>query len=196
MFTGIIADRGTLVGLRRSSAGMTMSVRTTHARHLKRGSSVAVNGVCLTVILVRASTVQFDVIPETIRTTTLGSLRVRSHVNLELPLRLGDRFDGHIVQGHVDGVGRVVGVRTTPAVGKVVTIQAPTALRRYLLRKGSIAVDGVSLTIASTHGRRFDIALIPETLRRTGLGDLRTGSTVNLEADLALKYLDQVVSKQ
>ena len=147
------------------------------------GASLAVNGVCLTAVSVSDDTVTLDIVPETLQRTNLGELEVGGQVNLERPMPAGGRFDGHIVQGHVDGVGTVTEVATDPDGGVVMTVQVPEALLRYLVEKGSVTIDGVSLTVAALTAEGFTVALIPATLAVTTLRDLRAGDPVNLEGD-------------
>ena len=154
----------------------------------KVGSSIAVSGVCLTVVAVEPGRFSVDAVPETLSRTILGELRVGDPVNLERPLTLEQRLGGHLVQGHVDGVGEVVTV-TPEGDGVRVTIAIPPPLRRYVAEKGSLAVDGVSLTVASAEGDRCDVALIPHTLKVTTSGGYASGTRVNLEVDLLARYL-------
>jgi riboflavin synthase len=152
------------------------------------GGSVAVDGVCLTVTELGPSTFRADVVPETLRRTRLGSLAAGDRLNLEGPLRIGDPVDGHLVQGHVDGVGIVRGVRGD-GNGRWVTVEVDASLAPYLAVKGSVAVNGVSLTIAAAGSRDFSVALIPATLEATNLKDLHEGSQVNLEVDVLARYV-------
>lgn len=155
---------------------------------LRPGESVAVNGVCLTVARLNGSTAGFDVIAETLDKTNLGAVRTGAQVNVERSLRAGDRIDGHFVQGHVDGTGTVLAVRADGADRRL-TIAAPVGIAKYLVTKGSVCVDGVSLTIARLAGREFDVALIPTTLQLTTLGSTKVGDRVNLEADMFAKTI-------
>lgn len=190
MFTGIIRYQGKLTARRGNR--LTFWAPPAVSRRLKPGGSVAVNGVCLTVeVRSKQQGVSISVMPETLRVTTLGRIPLGNPVNLELPLRLGDPLDGHLVTGHVDGVGRVKSV-TRQGNSRTISITAPRALARFLAPKGSIAVDGVSLTIQSTRGTTFTVGLIPETLRRTTLGALKTGNQVNLEVDIVARYVEQL----
>jgi riboflavin synthase len=156
------------------------------------GASVAVNGVCLTVVTADRDRFTADVSGETLAVTTLGNLGVGSRVNLESPLRAGDPLDGHIVSGHVDGVGQVVAVE--PAGRSLtVTIEVPPALARYVATKGSVAVDGVSLTVNTVRGARFTVNVIPHTQQKTVIGDYRAGTAVNIEVDLLARYLERLL---
>jgi riboflavin synthase len=171
---------------------MRLSVRTALAAELGRGDSVAVNGVCLTAVEVGEGSFRADVMAETLRRSSLGPLAEGDEVNLELPLRAGDRLGGHVVQGHVDGLGEVEDVRDD-GFARVVRVGAPPELLRYVVEKGSIAVDGVSLTVAGVDERGFSVALVPETLERTTLGGAAAGRRVNLEVDVLAKYVEKLV---
>ena len=190
MFTGLIRELGVLTRLRHGAGTLQLEVDAPRlSRQVAPTDSVAVNGVCLTVTGVRRGRVSFDVIPETRARTALSRLRPGDRVHLEPSLTLADRLNGHIMLGHVDGVGRVVRRLKRPGM-LVVTIQADAAVRRWLVPKGPVAVDGVSLTVGPTIRRgRFMVFLIPETLRRTTLGDRRVGDLFNLEADYVAKLI-------
>lgn len=187
MFTGIVEAVGTLAEVKATGGGYRVRIHTPLATELKLGDSLAVNGVCLTIILIDGDHVLADVGPETARVTTLGGLRRGQSVNLERPLRFNGRVDGHFVLGHVDSVGSVEDVRPE-AESHWVTIGFPPGLDAYFIRKGSVAVDGVSLTVAGLGERQFDIQVIPFTWQSTTLKLLRTGDKVNLECDLLGKY--------
>jgi riboflavin synthase len=203
MFTGIVEGTGRIRELRRGAPDS--SARASGARlfidagalldgaPLQTGESIAVNGVCLTAVAVALEPGVFaaDLSGETLARTTLGRLAPGAAVNLERPVPVTGRLGGHIVQGHVDGVGRVVALRDE-AEGRRLEIEAPSDLARYIVDKGSIAVDGVSLTVAGTAGRRFGVALIPHTCAVTTLGSLEPGSEVNLEVDILAKYVAQL----
>jgi riboflavin synthase len=158
------------------------------------GDSVAVNGVCLTATAVGDGAFGADVMPETLRRTSLGELAPGDNVNVELPLRAGDPMGGHVVQGHVDGTGTVDSV-TEEGFARLVRVSAPADLLRYVVEKGSIAVDGVSLTVFEMDDDGFTVSLIPETLERTTLGEAAPGRTVNLEVDVLAKYVEKLVAK-
>ena len=194
MFTGLVQDLGTLASLDRSSDGARLTVRTTLAPRIGEGDSVAVNGVCLTAARIAAEAFEAEAMNETLERSSLGSLEVGGRVNLELPLRAGEPFGGHIVQGHVDGVGEVVEA-VPDGFARKVTIVAPPDLLRYVVEKGSIAVDGVSLTVSGIDERSFTVSLIPETLERTNLGVAETGTRVNLEVDVVAKYVEKLVAR-
>jgi riboflavin synthase len=190
VFTGLVADLGTVAAMDASDAGVRLTVRT--ALELREGDSVAVNGVCLTATSLPDGAFTADVMHETLRRSSLGSLEQGSKVNLELPLRADDRLGGHFVQGHVDGLGTVWDVREE-GFSHVVTIGVPPDIMRYVIEKGSIAVDGVSLTVSGLGEDWLQVSLIPETLERTTLGEATTGTPVNLEVDVLAKYIERLV---
>jgi riboflavin synthase len=190
VFTGLVADKGTI----RAVHDGRLEVETALGAHLAEGDSVAVNGVCLTAVEPHVDGFAADVMPETLRRSSLGPLGPGAEVNLELPLRAGDRMGGHVVQGHVDGTGEVESV-WDEGNSRVVRIAAPPSLLRYVVEKGSIAVDGVSLTVSAIEDEWFEVSLIPETLERTTLGDAEAGSKVNLEVDVLAKYVEKLVSR-
>ena len=194
MFTGLVAGTGTVGAAEHGPEGTRLRVATPLAAELSQGDSVAVNGVCLTAVEVGGDGFAADVIAETLRRSSLGPLREGDRVNLELPLRASDRLGGHMVQGHVDATGTVESA-TDEGFARVLRIEAPSALLRYVVEKGSIAVDGVSLTVAEVDEEGFSISLIPETLERTTLGSMAPGSPVNLEVDLLAKYVEKLVSR-
>jgi riboflavin synthase len=187
MFTGIVSAVSKVVVADANRLGIDYAGM---ARHLNIGGSIAVNGCCLTVVRKRGSVFFADVVPETLRHTNLGALRVGSEVNLELPLSAASLLDGHLVQGHVDATGTVRSVESASS-GRELTIQLPATISPYVAVKGSIAVDGVSLTVAAVDRppRTFRVALIPHTLEVTIAGDYRRGSVVNLEADVVARYV-------
>ncbi len=192
MFTGLVADLGTVSALEATADGVRLRVRSTLAGELTEGASVAVNGVCLTATQVAGGQFTADVMHETLRRSSLAEVADGTRVNLELPLRAADRLGGHVVQGHVDGVGAVRDA-VEDGFARVVTIGAPPALLRYVVEKGSIAVDGVSLTVASVTADTFSVSLIPETLERTNLGAAAAGTPVNLEVDVLAKYVEKLM---
>lgn len=185
MFTGIVSAVSRVVDIRGSRIGID---HAWIARHLKVGSSVAVNGCCLTVVKKQGPVFFADVVPETRKRTNLGALKVGSSVNLELPLKAESTMDGHLVQGHVDTTAEVRSVQTA-ATGKEVTIELPASISRFVAEKGSIAVDGVSLTVAGVDKAAFTVALIPHTLEMTIANGYKRGSVVNLEADVIARYV-------
>ncbi|HKQ96857.1 MAG TPA: riboflavin synthase [Candidatus Polarisedimenticolia bacterium] len=188
MFTGIIEGQGTIGGKSDAGGEIRLRIEAAFLGSVRRGQSLAVDGVCLTAVGDDEGAFEAVVSPETLARTTLGSRRAGDRVNLEPPLRLGDRLGGHLVQGHVDGVGRVVAV-TPEGSGRRMRIAFPDALAPAIVTKGSIAVDGVSLTVAARGRDDFEAALIPETLRTTGLGGRAAGDAVNLEVDLVGRYV-------
>jgi riboflavin synthase len=194
VFTGLIAALGEVAEVRQTPDGARVSVRSELAGELSTGDSIAVNGVCLSAAQLDDDGGGFgaDVMRETLTRTSLGSLDADSHVNLELPLRASDRLGGHVVQGHVDGVGRIDDVRDD-GFSRVLRVGASPDVLRYVAAKGSIAVDGVSLTVVAVDDDGFSVALIPETLQRTNLGSARPGTTVNLEVDVIAKYVERLV---
>jgi riboflavin synthase len=192
VFTGLVEDLGTVVAVNRTGDGAALTVESRLARELGEGDSIAVNGVCLTATGICGDRFGADVMHETLRRTSLADVDDGAKVNLELALRADARLGGHIMQGHVDGVGVVAGVRED-GFARVVTIEAAPELLRYVVEKGSIAVDGVSLTVAAVDDTSFDVSLIPETLERTNLGGTTQGRTVNLEVDIVAKYVEKMM---
>jgi riboflavin synthase len=191
MFTGLVAGMGSVQALRRDDDGVRLQLRTDLAAELAPGDSIAVNGVCLTAVEVDGGAFSADVMAETLRRSSLGPLAEGDQVNLELPLRAGDRLGGHMVQGHVDATGSVESV-DDDGFARVVRVSAPPGVLRYVVEKGSIAVDGVSLTVSSVDDEGFEVSLIPETLERTTLGSARPGRVVNLEVDVLAKYVEKL----
>ncbi|MDQ4040451.1 MAG: riboflavin synthase [Actinomycetota bacterium] len=189
MFTGLVHSTGELSAMRDGR----LTVATALAAELTEGDSVAVNGVCLTATEVSDDGFTADVMEETLRRSSLGRLRPGSAVNLELALRASDRLGGHVVQGHVDGLARVRDVREE-GFARVVTFEADPALLRYVVEKGSIAVDGVSLTVSELQDDAFAVSLIPETRERTTLGRVQPEDEVNLEVDVLAKYVERLIA--
>ncbi len=190
MFTGLVSDVGVVERItpRQGGARLTLRPRALPVDALAPGESVACSGVCLTVVERGGGTVTFDAVPETLSRTTVGGWRPGSAVNLERALALGDRLGGHLVQGHVDAVGEVVS-RAVEGEGARLAISLPPGIAPLVAEKGSIAVDGVSLTVAAVSRDRFEVALIPETLARTTLGAAQPGTRVNLEADVLARHV-------
>lgn len=188
MFTGLVEAVGELIERETTSGGFRLRIACPIAGELAPGDSLAVNGVCLTVIVAHGTEVQADVGPETIRVTTLGSLTRGSLVNLERPLRADSRLGGHFVQGHVDAIGYIEDIRGQSEF-QWVTVSFPSALAPYIIHKGSIAVDGISLTVASLGNDRFDVQIVPYTLQNTNLKSLQIRDRVNLECDMVGKYV-------
>jgi riboflavin synthase len=194
VFTGLVQDLGRVTVVDATDDGVTLAVRTRLAEEIGEGDSVAVNGVCLTATAIADGEFRAEVMHETLRRSSLAEASVGSDVNLELSLRAADRLGGHIVQGHVDGLGAVRDVRED-GFARVVTIDAPPELLRYVVEKGSIAVNGVSLTVVDVGDDWFTVSLIPETLERTTLGNAAPGSPVNLEVDVVAKYVEKLVAR-
>jgi riboflavin synthase len=194
VFTGLVADLGTVTAVDATEDGVRLAVRTSLAPEISEGDSVAVNGVCLTATSIADGVFSADVMQESLRRSSLGEVGAGSSVNLELPLRASDRLGGHVVQGHVDGVAVVRSV-VEDGFARVVTFEAPADLLRYVVEKGSIAVDGVSLTVSAIDGDSFSVSLIPETLERTTLGTADVGRPVNLEVDVLAKYVEKLVAR-
>jgi len=192
MFTGLVEDLGTVVAVDRTDGGAVLTVESALAPQIGEGDSVAVNGVCLTATAIEGSRFGFDVMLESLRRSSLGAIDAGSKVNLELALRADARLGGHIMQGHVDGIGTVAALRDE-GFSRIVTIDAAPELLRYVVEKGSIAVDGVSLTVSRVDDTSFDVSLIPETLERTNLGATTVGRTINLEVDVVAKYVEKLV---
>jgi riboflavin synthase len=192
MFTGIILHNGTIESLERLDRGARLRIRAAFETPFERGESLAVNGVCLTVLPQDDGTLLTDVSGETLSRTTLGSLPPDARLNLERALAVGDRLGGHLVQGHVDTVGTLLSI-TTEGDFAVYRWSFPAEYAPLVVSKGSIAVDGVSLTIVDPDASSFGAALIPETLRRTSLGTAHIGDAVNLEFDMMAKYVRNLV---
>ena len=192
MFTGLVEDLGTVVAVDATGDGARITLDTPLAAQLGEGDSIAVNGVCLTAVGIDGDRFGADVMHETLRRSSLGDVAAGSRVNLELALRADARLGGHIMQGHVDGVGAVAAVRED-GFARIVTIAAGPELLRYVVEKGSIAIDGISLTVARVDDAGFDVSLIPETLERTTLGAAKTGDKLNVECDVVAKYVERMV---
>ena len=195
MFTGLVSDMGVVerIAPRQGGARLTLRPRAMPVDALAHGESVACSGVCLTVVERGGGLVSFDAIPETLARTTVGGWKPGAVVNLERALALHDRLGGHLVQGHVDAVGKVLS-RTPEGQGARLRISLPAPIAPLVAEKGSIAVDGVSLTVAAVARDRFEVALIPETLARTTLGEAREGDLVNVEVDVLAKHLERLVA--
>jgi riboflavin synthase len=188
MFTGIVEGVGSLSEVKGTGGGFRVRIHSPLSSAMKVGDSLAVNGVCLTAILIDGEHVLADVGPETARVTTFGALQRGQEVNLERPMRGDGRLDGHFVLGHVDGVGVIEEIRSE-GDSRWLTIGFPPALAPYFIRKGSVAVDGVSLTVAGLGERQFDVMVIPHTWGHTSLKGLKKGDKVNLECDMIGKYI-------
>ena len=195
MFTGIVRELGSVLEAEEAGGGRALVVRAPEtAARTRVGDSVSVNGCCLTATVVDAGAISFHAVPETIARTTLGALERDDSVNIEPALRAGEELGGHYVQGHVEAVGRIQSVEAE-GEGLRVFVEAPDDVLRYCVEKGSITVDGVSLTIAELADGAFAVALVPHTLVATTLADLRQGQPVNLEADVLAKYVERLISR-
>ena len=196
MFTGIIEELGTVEALAARAAGSRLTVRCATVRtDLAEGASIAVNGVCLTALDLRGDSFSADLAPETLSRSNLGALRAGSRVNLERPLSPSGRLNGHIVQGHVDGVGEFLSLDALGADNWWLRIRVPAELDAFLVYKGSIAIDGISLTIAAIEGDVLSVTIIPHTYRNTTLGGYRPGARVNLECDILAKHVEKLLRK-
>lgn len=197
MFTGIVEETGTVAAVRRQAAGARVAVRAAKVLDdLEIGGSIAVNGCCLTAVETGARTFAADLSPETLQRTNLGALRAGAKVNLERPLLPSDRLSGHFVQGHVDGTGEFVALDAAGGGNWLLRIRVPRELLKFLVFKGSIAVDGISLTIAALDGETIAIAVIPHTYRETSLSALKPGARVNLECDMIAKHVERLLREQ
>jgi riboflavin synthase len=193
VFTGIVREVGHVADVEGGESGASFVIEApATAPGIEVGGSVAINGVCLTAEEVDGDRLRFHAVPETLRRSSLGQLQAGSRVNLEPALRAGDPLGGHYVQGHVDGIGRVRGIEPD-GDGALVSVEAPAELLRYCVEKGSIAMEGASLTIAAIEDDHFAVALIPHTLAVTTLGDLLPGREVNLEVDVLAKYVERLL---
>lgn len=193
MFTGIIEELGTVKSIERADehARLTITCKAFGA-DVKIGESIAVNGVCLTVVQRKGVSVSFDAVYETLRKTALGHLAVGDSVNLERPLPVGGRFGGHFVQGHVDGTGSIASIRQIDN-SYLIFIDIPRDLMRYIVKKGSIAVDGISLTVVDAEDKTFSVSIIPHTWDATNLSGKHAGDPVNIETDIIAKYVERLV---
>ncbi|HEX4114425.1 MAG TPA: riboflavin synthase [Solirubrobacteraceae bacterium] len=195
MFTGLIADLGSVKGIESDADGATLEISTALADELAVGDSVAVNGVCLTATAIDDGAFRAQAMQETLRRSSLRQLRPGSRVNLELALRADGRLGGHIVQGHVDGTGTIGGLREE-GFARVLEIDVDDELARYLVEKGSVALDGVSLTVSELRDGGVSVSLIPETLLRTNLGEAQVGDRVNIEADILAKHVERLLKTE
>lgn len=194
MFSGLIADLGRVSGIDQSEAGARLRIETALAGGLTGGDSVAVNGVCLTVTDLDAGGFAADAMNQTLRLTALGELTEGDAVNLEPALRASDRLGGHIVQGHVDGVGRIASA-DPDGIARRLGVELPAELRHLVVEHGSVAIDGVSLTVAELRDDGIVVSLIPETLARTTLGEARIGESVNIEVDVIARYVERLLAR-
>jgi riboflavin synthase len=194
MFTGLIADLGEITDVAHSPDGVVLTVSSALTGELSEGDSISVNGVCLTATSIADHRFSAEVMNETLRLSSLAEAGAGSPVNLELALRASDRLGGHVVQGHVDGIGRIASI-VPDGFARQVEISAPDEVLRYVVHKGSITVDGISLTVSSLGDRSFTVSLIPETLERTNLGEAEVGTVVNLEVDVLAKYVERLMRR-
>ena len=192
MFTGLVQRVGAVAGVERSDAGARITIETPLVAELSAGDSIAINGVCLTAVELNGGSFAAEAMNETLARSSLGDLAPDSEVNLELPLRATDRLGGHVVQGHVDGVGTIEQA-SEDGFARRIRVEAPADVLRYVVEKGSVAVDGVSLTVTGVDERSFTVSLIPETLQRTNLGEAVAGRRVNLEVDVLAKYVERLM---
>jgi len=197
VFTGIIEELGTVEALEPRGGGARLSIRCRRVlEDASPGASISVNGVCLTVSRLGDGVFAADVAPETLRRSNLGGLTAGAPVNLERPLAAGGRFGGHIVQGHVDATGEVAAIEPLGDGDWWLTVRFPPGLDPYLVEKGSIAIDGISLTIAELAGDRFSVTVIPHTYENTTVRSYRPGTTVNLETDILAKYVAKLLGRE
>ena len=197
MFTGIIEELGTIGRIVPHASGARLEIGASMVlEDVRLGDSISVNGCCLTVVAIGANSYEVDVVEESLRVTSLGELHPGDRVNLERSVRLADRLGGHLVQGHVDGVGRLVGRDTQDDGSLMLRFDAPTEVLQYMVYKGSIAVDGISLTVAALDERSFSIAVIPHTQAVTTLGFRQVGDTVNLETDVLARYVERLLESR
>jgi riboflavin synthase len=192
MFTGIVRDLGRVESIERNDAGARLRIGAALAEAVAAGDSVSVEGACLTAAAIDAGAFEADVMNQTLALTTLGELGPGDPVNLEPALRAGDPLGGHLVQGHVDGVGEVVSV-AEDGIARRLAVRAPDGLERYLVEHGSVTVAGASLTVAGLDGDRFEVSLIPETLERTTLGAASEGTRLNIELDILARYVERLL---
>ncbi|MDE0187850.1 MAG: riboflavin synthase [bacterium] len=193
MFTGIVAEVGRVTRCEQTDRGRRLMIEAPGiTEDLEVGDSVAVNGICLTAVAVERPAFQMEAVAETLSRTNLGEAMEGSSVNLERPVRLGGRLDGHVVQGHIDGVGVVLGIQPE-GDSRRVALSVPEELERYLVYKGSVALDGVALTVTAVTGGSFEVALIPHTLASTTLGSWKVGDKANIEVDILAKYVEKLL---
>ena len=198
MFTGIVEEVGKVVKIEQRGLNRRITVDATGAtKELKTGDSIAVSGVCLTALEIEPGSFSADLAPETWERTSFPRIRSGALVNLELPMKAGGRFGGHIVQGHVDGVGKLIALeRIADSENWWLQIEIPSEIEKYTVFKGSITIEGISLTVAKLEDRRCTVAIIPHTVEMTNLGSLHPGDPVNLEADLIAKYVEKMMKRE
>ncbi|NCD07925.1 MAG: riboflavin synthase [Negativicutes bacterium] len=194
MFTGLVAELGTIKTMKRGAKSYQLTIEADKlAKTLKIGESIAVNGACLTVVAFTEKDFTVDVMPETVRMSTISSYKSGERVNLEKTLRLQDGLDGHIVSGHIEGIGQII-MKKKEDIASLVTIRIPAELTKYIIKKGSIAVDGISLTVTDVTDDSFTVSLIPHTAKETTLGFKNIGDSVNIETDIIGKYVERMLS--
>ena len=197
MFTGIIEEVGRIESIVEQKYVRRITVRASKVtRDLSEGQSIAVNGVCLTALNITPNAFSADLAQETWRVTSFSRIKRDSSVNLELPMRANGRFGGHIVQGHVDGTGTYIGLDALSAGGYRLRIEVPLSLARYVISRGSLSIEGISLTVAKVENNQVEVAIIPHTVEMTNLKSLRSGDPVNLEVDMVAKYIEKMMSSQ
>ncbi|MBU2521103.1 MAG: riboflavin synthase [Proteobacteria bacterium] len=191
MFTGIIEGLGTITKIRSSGQGKRLTIEADYPLdHAKIGDSIAVSGACLTAVMIEGKSFEVDMSPETLSKTTFGKAKIGDRVNLERALCLSDRIDGHLVSGHIDGIGSVKNIKTL-GNAIIITFEVPESLSRYMIRKGSVAVDGISLTINNCDHGSFEVSIIPHTAKLTSIGFKKIGDHVNIETDMIGKYVER-----
>ena len=191
MFTGIIEGLGTITKIRSSGQGKRLTIEADYPLdHAKIGDSIAVSGACLTAVMIEGKSFEVDMSPETLSKTTFGKAKIGDRVNLERALCLSDRIDGHLVSGHIDGIGSVKNIKTL-GNAIIITFEVPESLSRYMIRKGSVAVDGISLTINNCDHGSFEVSIIPHTAKLTSMGFKKIGHHVNIETDMIGKYVER-----
>jgi len=195
MFTGIIEEVGQVISIREDRGTRRLTVAASKLiAELKKGDSIAVSGVCLTAVAISPSSVSFDLADETWQRTSFSRMHEGAFVNLELPMRADGRFGGHIVQGHVDGTGEFLGLERIPSADDFcLSIHIPGSLARYVIHKGSLSIEGISLTVAKIQGTAVTVAIIPHTAEMTNLGSLKPRDPVNLEVDMIAKYVEKMM---
>ena len=194
MFTGIIQEIGSVIKIKRTSQSCELCIGTKSIKNSNIGDSIAINGVCLTITKINGEGFSADVINETLQRTNLGLLRVGNKVNIEKPLRAGDQLSGHFVLGHIDNTGTIISA--VPGSRAILEVETKDELMNYVVEKGSIAVDGVSLTVAEVYKRSFKVALIPHTISATTLDNKKRGDVVNLEVDILGKHVAKLIKEK
>jgi len=195
MFTGIVEEVGRVTGIIHKSGNRRLTVSSTHlVKELKKGDSIAVSGVCLTAVDIKPKSIGFDLAEETWTRTSFSRIKQGALVNLELPMRADGRFGGHIVQGHVDGTGKFFSLDPIPGTDNYwLRIEIPSELARYVVHKGSLSIEGISLTVARIEDTQVTVAIIPHTVELTNLNSLKRGDPVNLEVDMIAKYVEKMM---